>query len=156
ITDYVTLMSLDGDERRHFCYFDFDHFKPFNDRYGFQRGDRAITLFAALLRRHLSGAASFLGHVGGDDFFSGCAGADEADLRQQIEQVIEALRAEVRKLYSHEDQRAGAIAGRDRDGGEREFPLMRCSVAVVEIASATVSNDLDRIDSTIAQTKSEA
>ncbi len=61
----------DGDEVRHFCYCDFDNFKPFNDHYGFHMGDHAITLFAALMRRYFFSEGDFLGHVGGDDFFIG-------------------------------------------------------------------------------------
>lgn len=64
IRDYVQNAILDGDQARYFCYCDFDDFKPFNDTYGFQKGDLAITLFAALLRRHFIGEEKFLGHVG--------------------------------------------------------------------------------------------
>jgi diguanylate cyclase (GGDEF)-like protein len=156
ITDHVALVSLDDDHDRHFCYFDFDNFKPFNDRYGFQRGDRAITLFAALMRRHLPGSSFFLGHIGGDDFFAGCSGQANGKLKQQIEQLVHAFRSEVRKLYSEEDQRSGKIVGTDRDGQPREFELMRCSVAVLELRRGILTNDLDKIDITIAQAKSEA
>jgi diguanylate cyclase (GGDEF)-like protein len=156
ISDHVALTSLDGDQHRHFCYFDFDNFKPFNDRYGFQRGDRAITLFAALMRRHLTGSSFFLGHIGGDDFFAGCTGQANGKLRLRIEQLSHAFSTEVRKLYSEEDQRTGKIVGNDRDGKPREFELMRCSVAVLELGHGTLTNDLDKIDVTIAQAKSEA
>ena len=46
---------------------DVDHFKPFNDHYGFHQGDHAISLFAALLRRYFFSEGDFLGHVGDDD-----------------------------------------------------------------------------------------
>jgi diguanylate cyclase (GGDEF)-like protein len=74
IRDYVQGAVLDADEARTFCYCDFDSFKPFNDHYGFQKGDLAISLFAALMRRHFIGEEKFLGHVGGDDFFIGVSG----------------------------------------------------------------------------------
>lgn len=60
-------------ERRPFCviYGDLDHFKWFNDRYGFQRGDELILFTAELLRdtsREFGHADDFIGHIGGDDF----------------------------------------------------------------------------------------
>ena len=66
IRDYVQDVMRDGSDARYFCYFDFDNFKPFNDHYGFQKGDLAIALFASLLRHHFVGEDKFLGHVGGD------------------------------------------------------------------------------------------
>ncbi|MDZ7641484.1 MAG: GGDEF domain-containing protein [Desulfurivibrio sp.] len=32
-----------------YVYFDFDNFKPFNDKYGLRQGDRAILMFADIL-----------------------------------------------------------------------------------------------------------
>jgi diguanylate cyclase (GGDEF)-like protein len=156
ISDYVAMTALDGDRSRHFCYFDFDHFKPFNDRYGFQHGDRVIALFAGLMRRHLSGIGAFIGHVGGDDFFAGCAGLADAALRATLATLIEEFRREAFKLYNSEDQRQGGVLGTDRDGRERRFPLLRCSVAVMELPAGVVTSDLNRIDALIAKAKSEA
>lgn len=55
----------EGAGPRALIYFDFNHFKPFNDRYGFRQGDRAIMLFADLLREALIPRKDFIGHVGG-------------------------------------------------------------------------------------------
>ncbi|MEZ5787851.1 MAG: EAL domain-containing protein [Xanthobacteraceae bacterium] len=156
ITDFVAMTVLDGSCDRHFCYFDFDHFKPFNDRYGFAHGDRAITLFATLMRRHLAGPGVFLGHIGGDDFFAGFCGRERGALADTLALLLEAFRREAHKLYSTEDQRAGFIAGTDRDGRERHFGLLRCSVATMELTANTQTNDLDKIHAAMAQAKSEA
>jgi EAL domain-containing protein (putative c-di-GMP-specific phosphodiesterase class I)/GGDEF domain-containing protein len=156
ITDYVALTALDGDHCRHFCYFDFDNFKPFNDRYGFPHGDRAISLFATMMRRHLGGPGTFLGHIGGDDFFAGLHGRDDAELRAAQARLLEEFRHEAQKLYSVDDQRAGFTTGADRDGRSRRFNLLRCSVAVLELPVGMVTSDLDRIHAVMAHTKSEA
>ena len=50
------------------AYADIDHFKPFNDKFGYRMGDEIILMLADLLRARLPSPASFLGHVGGDDF----------------------------------------------------------------------------------------
>lgn len=50
---------------------DLDHFKAFNDRYGFLRGDEAIKATADVLQAVMTAyedGVCFLGHVGGDDF----------------------------------------------------------------------------------------
>ena len=53
-------------------YADLDHFKAFNDHYGFMRGDQVIqaTRAADARRWHgeITGGDAFVGHVGGDDF----------------------------------------------------------------------------------------
>src|SRR5262245_59739097 len=52
------------------CYADLDHFKEFNDRYGYNEGDRVIKLLSRILRDIVKGhsQAGFIGHIGGDDF----------------------------------------------------------------------------------------
>src|SRR5205823_2188653 len=52
-------------------YADLDHFKAYNDHYGFVRGDRAIQVLARVsteVTHDIAGPAGFVGHVGGDDF----------------------------------------------------------------------------------------
>jgi len=55
------------DEIYHLVYFDFNDFKPFNDSYGFRKGDRAILIFSDILKKRLA-KYGFIAHVGGDDF----------------------------------------------------------------------------------------
>lgn len=156
ITDYVAVAALDGDHDRCFCYLDFDNFKPFNDRYGFAHGDRAISLFANMMRRRLAGRGAFLGHIGGDDFFAGFCGRDADELRATLAQLLEEFARESRKLYSADDQQRGFITGADRFGFERQFGLLRCSVATLTLPAGVVTHDLDRLHAVMAQTKTEA
>ena len=54
-----------------FMYLDIDQFKPFNDTYGYLRGDGVIMQAARILadsvKRH-GNENDFVGHIGGDDF----------------------------------------------------------------------------------------
>ncbi|WP_255555737.1 phosphodiesterase [Rhodoferax sp. PAMC 29310] len=50
------------------CYADLNNFKPFNDQYGYWRGDEMIRLVARLTQAHCDPLRDFVGHVGGDDF----------------------------------------------------------------------------------------
>ena len=156
ILDYLRDTCQDGDSSRYLCYCDFDNFKPFNDRYGFHAGDHAITLFAALMRRYFFLENEFIGHVGGDDFFIGLAGYSEEELLHSLSRLVGDFATEVAKLYSDTDRAAGHILGHDREGRERAFDLMRCSVGVLELPEGVVISDLDRISAAIAGVKSDA
>ncbi|MCY1295418.1 diguanylate cyclase (GGDEF) domain protein [compost metagenome] len=156
IRDYVQDAILDGDQARYFCYCDFDDFKPFNDTYGFQKGDLAITLFAALLRRHFIGEEKFLGHVGGDDFFVGISGCSVEELEAVLNRLLDDFRSDVRQLYSAEHQAEGRISGHGRDGAPKEFALMRCSIAVLGLPEGFVFSDAQAVSARIAEIKSRA
>ena len=52
----------------HACYFDIDHFKPFNDAFGYRKGDDIIVLLAQTMVEVTNPLVDFCGHIGGDDF----------------------------------------------------------------------------------------
>jgi diguanylate cyclase (GGDEF)-like protein len=59
---------LESGTRFWVCYFDLDHFKPFNDVYGYRRGDDVIQLTGNILTSNCDPDRDFVGHIGGDDF----------------------------------------------------------------------------------------
>ncbi|MFP3542472.1 EAL domain-containing protein [Rhizobium sp. SIMBA_035] len=156
IRDFMRQSGRDGDDVRHFCYCDFDNFKPFNDAYGFHLGDHAISLFAALMRRYFFAERHFLGHVGGDDFFIGVVGWTQAELREILDRLISDFHEDVLALYSDQDRAKGSIRGHDRSGAEALFPLMRCSIGVLELPDGLVIDDINRVGTEIAQVKAHA
>ncbi len=120
--------AIAAQERFHLAYCDLNSFKPYNDVYGYDRGDQIITLVAKLLRKHLGQRQNFIGHLGGDDFI--------LLLRHSgWEQHIVAMQAELRQLRQHcyrdEDWRAGGIQSLDRDGKPRFFPLLELAIGLV-------------------------
>jgi diguanylate cyclase (GGDEF)-like protein len=112
------------------CYADLDHFKEFNDRYGYNHGDRVILILSRILREvvraHSPGA--FVGHIGGDDFIFT---APLADFRTCCEEVIEVFDELIPLQYSAEDRERGYFRGKDRRGEEYPVPLMTLSIGVV-------------------------
>jgi GGDEF domain-containing protein len=50
------------------AYVDINHFKPFNDAFGYSFGDEIILRLSNILCRQLDAERDFVGHVGGDDF----------------------------------------------------------------------------------------
>ena len=51
------------------AYIDIDSFKPYNDTYGYRRGDDVIQLLGNLICEAVDPRVDFVGHIGGDDFF---------------------------------------------------------------------------------------
>ncbi len=156
IHDYLLARARDTGRLRHFCYGDFDHFKPFNDVYGFSRGDMAISLFAALMRRSFLAETAFLGHIGGDDFFIGTADMDPAALHATLARLIEDFSTDACSLYSAQDQQRLGIEALDRAGEPAFFPLLRCSIAVLEVPEGEVLSDLAAVSRRIAELKSQS
>src|SRR6218665_111588 len=116
IRAFMQEAGRDDEESRFFCYCDFDNFKPFNDHYGFQMGDHAISLFAALVKRYFFSDGDFLGHVGGDDFFIGVRDWNRVELDEILERLLSDFHDDVVQLYSPEERAAGKIRGHDRAG----------------------------------------
>ncbi len=114
------------------AYCDLDHFKPFNDTYGYARGDRIIRLLADTLRRELNGARDFIGHIGGDDFVVFFQRPDWAACCQRI--LGEFARAATGE-YSLEAQRRGCLSA--ADGGTSCSPLVSLSIGALEVPDPT-------------------
>lgn len=108
-------------------YIDLDHFKAFNDRYGFIRGDAMIRTLAEILRHLFVGRPDrLLGHIGGDDFILIQEGEDP-DLLPQLQRVTAQFQALATHLYDAADLDRGYFATED---GARH-PIASISVACV-------------------------
>ncbi|MGC1460338.1 MAG: bifunctional diguanylate cyclase/phosphodiesterase [Steroidobacteraceae bacterium] len=115
------------------CHLDLDHFKFFNDTYGYARGDQVLMHVAETLVRTVRQRIDFVGHVGGDDYIFLMRSQDWS---LRLVSLLEDLAAALPNFYDEEHREAGCILGRDRDGQERHFALLSASVAVVEIDTA--------------------
>lgn len=113
------------------CYADLDHFKEFNDRYGYNEGDRVIRVLALVLHdvvKGTCGEAGFVGHIGGDDFIFIVPIDAMAPVCETIVETFEEL---VPLQYTEADRRAGYYFGKDRRGHLHKVPLMSVSIGVV-------------------------
>jgi diguanylate cyclase (GGDEF)-like protein len=114
-------------------YGDLDHFKVYNDTYGFKNGDRIIKLAADIMswatRKHAPQDAR-LCHIGGDDFVL----ITPPDAVQRLcKSITRCFGRLVRNCYCQEDQQRGWIKAKGRDDKEREYPLVTISLGVIEI-----------------------
>ena len=138
------------------AYLDFDNFKPFNDIYGFRQGDRAILLFAQLLRDCETRHGWFIGHIGGDDFFAGIPDTLQAQAQGQVIALIREFSENACSFYDAETRLQGFITGHDRDGNLREFPLLSASAVLVNIPEGRKGFSVDDISATIAHYKKQS
>lgn len=136
-----------------FVYFDFDWFKPFNDRFGFRQGDRALILFSELLRKAFAGDSQFVGHIGGDDFFVGVRGTAFDEACHQARKVLRKFRRDIESFYDADSRARGHIQGTDRDGQPRHFPLMTISAVALSLPPGRAPVPLDRVSEMIAEGK---
>jgi diguanylate cyclase (GGDEF)-like protein len=131
-------------------YADLDHFKWFNDQYGFHKGDDVIrytgeTLLAAV--RAQSKCDCFVGHIGGDDFIAISSGTDPVELAQDI----------IAKFELGIGAYAGKFEGqiRDRSGSPVEATGIAISLSLLSF-QATAGWSPETISERAARLKKQA
>ncbi|NII09327.1 GGDEF domain-containing protein [Oleiagrimonas sp. C23AA] len=130
------------------AYFDLDHFKPFNDQYGYFRGDEMIRLLAETLTGQHVGR-DFVGHVGGDDFVMLF---QSRDWLERCRAMREAFNARALDLFDEADRQRGGIEAEDRHGRGSFFPLTTVSVGAVCVSDVYPDNP-EAVASMAAQAK---
>ena len=124
---------LKSEESQAVAYVDIDHFKPFNDAYGFSRGDEIIRMLARILihtvEQH-AGTKGFVGHIGGDDFVFisplGCAEDIAREVIRQFDQLV-------LNFLDPEDRKRGCLITTDRQGVLMRMPWPSISIAIVPV-----------------------
>ncbi|MGQ4275000.1 GGDEF domain-containing protein [Terrihabitans sp. B22-R8] len=134
------------------AFLDFDNFKAFNDSYGFAAGDRAILMFAEMLRKLEVARDIFVGHIGGDDFFISLA-MDDSESAALIRELCLKFASDVESLYSPTDRAAGGITAHDRFGAERFFPLMRVSASLLHLPVSRAHLDVEMVNNQLSAGK---
>jgi len=117
-----------------FCvgYFDLDHFKPYNDVYGYSAGDSIIKAVAETLSRHITAETGYVGHIGGDDFIVVFI---SNDWFERCQTILQDFKARVPDYYKPEDLVTGGLYSEDRHGQQQFFPLLSLSVGLVDAYS---------------------
>jgi len=113
------------------CYCDLDNFKAYNDKYGYEAGDKVIGHTAKLLMksvRETGDGGDFLGHIGGDDFVMVTTPEHDNDI---CKAVVERFDATIPDFYDEDDRNRRGIQIENRSGRLEDFPIMSITVAVV-------------------------
>ena len=124
-------------------YFDLDHFKEYNDTYGFLKGDEVIKFTAKTILKvmhHYKLENSFVGHIGGDDFVGIISDVDYEKLCQDI---IIRFDENIKAYFNEEDIERGYLEVANRKGIIEQFPLTSLSIGVVTVAPGEYSNPLE-------------
>jgi diguanylate cyclase (GGDEF)-like protein len=134
------------------AYADINHFKPYNDVYGYRRGDDMIRLAATVLSRACDPGCDFLGHIGGDDFIMLMQSADwEARCRA----AVESFAAESTGLFEAADLQRNGLRSEDRQGNEILFPLTSIAIGVVRVQGGGFASHVD-VSAAAADAKKQA
>jgi diguanylate cyclase (GGDEF)-like protein len=156
ISEYMVEALESGTRPLGFVYLDFDNFKPFNDRFGFRQGDRAIAMLADAMRAAFTSDEIFLGHIGGDDFFIGTTGRATEKTMAALPAFVARFSKNMESFYDEASRVAGASAAIDRNGASYAVPLLSVSGAGMVVAGDRSTLTLDGISQRLASLKLRA
>ena len=121
---------LGNDASFYACYVDLNHFKPFNDQYGYWQGDEVLKFAALVLADVCDPTRDFLGHVGGDDFL---VLFQSEDWRDRVLRAIHVFNEGAQRFYAPADRLAGGIHGEDRRGNPTFFGFVTMAIGCVRV-----------------------
>lgn len=110
------------------CYCDLDNFKPFNDVYGYRKGDEMIQFTGKLLNNVCDPQRDFIGHIGGDDFI---LVLQSADWEKRCNQALASFAQTSLVLMEERHRSIGGYSSEDRQGRIVYHPLPTLSIGVI-------------------------
>lgn len=122
------------------CYTDLDHFKPFNDIYGYGKGDEMIRLTGRILNWACDPKLDFIGHIGGDDFV---LLLQSPDWRARCGQVLRSFEQAASLLFNEGHQIAGGYTTEGRDGKTQFHPLTSLSIGALKVTPGEFTSYLE-------------
>lgn len=132
-------------------YFDLDHFKAYNDTYGFKKGDDLLQSTADILKRAFVEKGFFLGHIGGDDFIGVL---NHYDIRPICETIMKEF-DEIIKLFYHSSHLSQQyVLAENRQGVINKIALVSLSIAVVTNQYQSIKSIEELVESAATLKKS--
>lgn len=129
INEHVDRMLSSGEEFVA-AYIDIDDFKPYNDTYGYRRGDDVIQTLARLLCEATDERMDFVGHIGGDDFF---VVFRSTDWEMRCWQIIASFAEAVGNLLGIDERLQGGYMAENRRGEVSFQGLPTLSIGAVRV-----------------------
>lgn len=137
---------VDTDEPACVIYADLDNFKVYNDTYGFAQGDNVISFTANVIRVAMQSngcSESFLGHIGGDDFVLVLPAEKQPVV---TEEIVRRIDQGIVEFYSPEDVARGYVVASDREGKDRQHPLICLSMGAIDLSKRRVTSAFEIVD----------
>jgi len=138
INEHIDKLLADG-EPCCIAYCDLDHFKPFNDVYGYAKGDEVILLTARVLSEFCDAERDFLGHIGGDDFVIIFRSDDWVE---RCKRALERFGAGILEFFNPDDIGRGGYVTENRKGAMEFHKLTSLSIGGVEATPGVFENHL--------------
>jgi GGDEF domain-containing protein len=135
LIEQEVMRRIHDDDGFALLYCDLDHFKAFNDKKGWDLGNRVIETAAATIHASIvrfAGREGFIGHIGGDDFV---ALVPPQVAETVAEWICGQFDERVLDFYSFEEKEFGWIEVLDRNGEPQQYPFVGISIG---IASSSV------------------
>jgi len=110
------------------AYVDVDHFKPFNDVYGYAVGDLLLKLLAQIISSNCRRDDIFIGHIGGDDFiilFKCC------DSQAVCNNILADFKQQTLQFFDQKAIEDQGYFATSRNGEKLFFELVSLSIGVV-------------------------
>ena len=135
------------------CYIDINHFKPYNDVFGFSHGDEVLRMLGRVMANAVKeSGGGFAGHIGGDDFVFIVA-------KEQVETacptIIDHFDRVVCDLFDEQQKHNGYYRAKNRAGHEEKVPLLGISIAVV-YTDKKIINHYGKVAEVAAELKKKA
>lgn len=134
------------------CYADLDHFKPFNDVYGYRNGDDVIQMTARILRTHCDPQNDFIGHIGGDDFM---IIFQSPDWEARCRNILEAFAQAIPEHHTASDLACGGYMSEDRTGNPVFYPTVNLSLGTLVVDPGAYTSHY-QVAAATAEAKKEA
>jgi diguanylate cyclase (GGDEF)-like protein len=112
------------------CYIDLNNFKPYNDCYGFEKGDCVLKTLGGILEDVIKSDGSsigFVGHIGGDDFILITRPQISISMCQKI---ISDFESHLPEFHGMEDYKKGFYISRNRKEEEEKFNFLSISIGI--------------------------
>jgi len=113
------------------CCANLDHFKLFNENYGYRKGDEMIQLTGRILNWACDPKLDYIGHIGGDDFI---LLMQSRDWKSRCESALDSYAQASSLLYDTEHLAAGGYHRTDRNGSLTFQPLISLSIGAVKVS----------------------
>ena len=151
INEQIALL-LQGGTEFFACYCDLDHFKPFNDVYGYHSGDDVIQLTGKILAEVCDPDRDFIGHIGGDDFI---ILFQSADWEVRCQKALDRFARRILEFFSADDRTQQGYIAKDRHGEAVFYPLTSLSIGAVRVEPCKHTSH-HKISAAAAEAKKQA
>ena len=136
----------------HLAYLDLNHFKPFNDIYGYAKGDLLLKTLANCIMLNTNNKYCFVGHIGGDDFI---IMFKNNKVEAICEKILQDFSEQSLTFICDEHQKQCGYFAVDRSGKRIFHPLVSLAIGVINPDSGSYST-YHQIADLASKAKSEA